>query len=193
MAARERKPATRKSAAKKPVASDALEPERPAPPPASRLTHALVDELCGYLRRGHYIHAACAYVGISRKSYYRWQEHGKDGRAIQTEGRTVPARLKPYLDFLDRTEIARDYGEAWLAEMTLKAAANPRDHGRWQAYMTMLERSRPDRWARKLRDPRAADPGKPATPPLIDVSKLSNEELDALEELISKAQPDTAR
>lgn len=164
--------------------------ERPVPPPASKLTPTLVDELCTYLRRGHYVLSACAFVGINRATYYRWEGHGKDARALQTEGRPVPKALDAYLDFLDRVEIARDYGEAWLAEMTLKAAANPRDHGRWQAYMTMLERSRPDRWARKLRDPRAGDDGKPKTPPLIDPSKLSDDELDTLEGLLEKAQPE---
>lgn len=185
MAARARKPAATKPAPPEP------QPERPVPPPQSKLTAPLVDELCGYLRRGHYIHSACAFVGISKMSYFRWVNHGKDARALQAEGRAVTKRRLPYLDFLDRTELALDYGEAWLVEQTLKAAANPRDHGRWQAYMTMLERSRPDRWRRRASHEYINKPdGKPAPPPLLDISKLSDEELDAFEQLLAKAQPE---
>ena len=163
---------------------------RPRPANQTILTPELIAELCDHLARGHYVLSACAYVGISRKSFYTWESHGKDARALQTEGRKVPAAQQVYLDFLDAVELARDYGEAWLAEMCLRAAQNPKDHGRWQAYMTILERSRPDRWARWSRGKTPENPHQPKQPPLIDPSKLTDDELDQLEGLLAKSQPE---
>ena len=163
---------------------------RPAPRRQGKLTPTLRDELCALLRRGHYIHSACAYVGIHRDTYRAWRAKGDDARALRSEGRKVPAALKPYLEFLDETDTAREYGEAWLVERTLDAAENPREHGRWQAYMTVLERSRPDRWARKRREEKPLGEDKPKLPPLIDPAKLSDDELDVLEGLLAKAQPE---
>jgi len=149
------------------------------------LTPKLADELEQLLRRGHYVTSACAFVGIHRDTFYGWQERGHAARVLRDQGRPVPVRERRFLVFVDRVEAARDYGEAWLVEQTLAAAQNPREHGRWQAYMTVLERSRPGRWARRPRLEHSGPDGKPI--PLVhqlDLSKLDSDERDALKTLL---------
>lgn len=158
--------------------------------PAAKLTPKLRVDLCELLRKGHYIHSACAHVGISRSTYKNWNARGLDARAMREEGHPVKRADLPYLEFVEATELARDYGEAWLVERTLEAAANPRDHGRWQAYMTILERSRPDRWARRSRDG-GKDP-VPAAGGVLDVSKLEPAKRRQLRQLLAELAPDDA-
>lgn len=113
----------------------------------SKLTPALTERLCEHLRRGHYIEPACAAVGIHRDTYRAWRDKGRDAEALRQEGRPVPATQQAYLDFLDATEDARAFGEHWLVEQALQAAENK--SATWTAYVTILERSRPERWRRR--------------------------------------------
>lgn len=111
-----------------------------------KLTPTLRERLCEQLRRGHYVEPACAAVGIHRDSYTAWRERGRDALALREEGRPVPAALRPFLEFLEATEAARAYGEWWLVEQALEAAEAKRPT--WTAYITILERSRRERWRR---------------------------------------------
>lgn len=154
--------------------------------PAAKLTPKLRDELCDLLRKGHYVKSACAFVGLGERTFRDWQERGNAARVFVDQGKRVPAAEKPYFDFIEAVDMARDYGEAWLVERCLEAAQNPRDHGRWQAYMTILERSRPSRWARKPRDQQEA-----ATPlaSRIELQRLSPEQREQLKSLLRAMVP----
>lgn len=159
------------------------------PGPATRLTPKLREELCDLLRRGHYKLAACAYVGIHKDTLNTWENRGKRARALREEGLPVPRTETPYLQLLTAVEHAIDYGEAWLMERALEAIGNPKDHGRWQGYVTILERSRPDRWRRRASAEYAdGDKGKPRA--RLDVSKLTASDRAALRELLEKAADD---
>lgn len=150
----------------------------------SKLTPALTEKLCEQLRRGHYVEPACAAVGIHRDTYHTWREQGLDALALREEGRPVPARQKPFLAFHDATEEARAYGEWWLVEQALEAAEAKRPT--WTAYVTILERSRRERWRRpsatELTEQRAASGSRGQTP--LDLSKLSREERGQLRDLL---------
>lgn len=167
---------------------DATVPKPVRPATQTILTSALIEELCDKLARGHYVLSAAAGVGVGRRSFYNWESKGKDARALATEGRAVPKAMLIYLEFVEAVELARDYGEFWLTEQVIESAAGKQAHlKKWQAFMTILERSRPDRWARWSRGKTPEDP-QGGKPPLIDPAKLTDEELDQLEGLLAKAQ-----
>lgn len=152
----------------------------------AKLTPAVHKSIVSDIERGQYIVAACAKAGIHRDTFYAWIERGQLARADREAGKRIAKTEQPYLDFLEATELARDAGEAWLVDQLLDAAADPKGRGQWTAYMTLLERTRPDRFRR----PQQVQPtgGSPATL-TFDPKKLSADELDQLEQLLVKARP----
>ena len=163
--------------------------------PPRKLTPELLEKICKLLRRGHYIKPACAYVGIDYSTYKTWRQRGEQARSKQDEGLPLTPAERPYLGFLLATDMARDFGEAWLLEQLLDTAAEVRAGKTrsqvWQAYMTVLERSRAERWQRR----RQVDVGTPGDKPLtvlhrLDLSRLSEPEIEALSALIGRVLPD---
>lgn len=144
------------------------------------------EQLCDLLKRGHYLESACSYVGIRKERHYDWLERASIARADKLQGKKLTAAQQTFIEYADAVEIARSYGEAWLVEQLLHAAADPKGKGQWTAYMTVLERTRPDRWRRPPSMPQG--PSSPATL-TFDPQKLSADELDALEALLIKAKP----
>lgn len=154
-------------------------------PAVSRLTPKLRDELCEKLKRGHYKLAACSLVGIHRDTLLKWETRGRQARALREEGLAVPRRELPYLQLLEAIEFATDFGEGWLMEQALNAIENPKD-ARWQGYVTILERSRPDRWRRRASTEYAKPPeGRPGRG--VDFEKLSPQQRAALKEILLEA------
>lgn len=159
-------------------------------PKVAKLTSKLRDDLCEKLKQGQTIEGATGLVGIHRSTFYDWLERGHAARAFREQGKAVPRNELAYLHFVDAVELARNHGEGWLHEKALEAIANPKEGGRWQGYVTLLERTRPDRWRRRASSeyaPKVAD-----APPSVftfDPQKLSNDELRQLEVLLEKAQP----
>lgn len=156
---------------------------------AARLTPQLTAKLCGYFERGHTIEGGAGLVGIHKTTFHRWMRRGEDARAVLEEGLDVTAEDRRYARFVDAVELARAHGEGWLHERALEAMANPKDFGRWQGYVTLLERTRPDRWRRRASSEYAEPHGaKPARQ--LDVTKLDRAERAQLRELLAKARED---
>lgn len=181
-------------------------------PPSSKLTPELADKVASLLERGHYARSAAAYAGVSKSTFYDWLDRGAaarklaEQRPVREQFDTVTAHRtavsawrrkvraeQPYLDFADRIEHAQDYGEAWLVEQIIEMATNPSiKHQKWTALMTILERTRRERWGRRSAVEHGTADGKPF--PVghtgLDPSKLSDDQLETLRLLLEKAQPD---
>lgn len=158
----------------------------------SKLTPTLQKALCGYLERGHTIEGATGLVGIHRDTYFSWMDRGNSARTLRDQGKPVPRLELPYMTFADAVGLARNHGEGWLTEQVLEAAeggAKDKHLKRWQAYMTMLERTRSDRWRRRAAAEFVAQ--KDAAPAMFtfDPEKLSTDELAELGVLLAKAAP----
>lgn len=160
-------------------------------PAVSKFSDELAKQLCDYLRRGHPKRSACALVGIHRDTCTNWENRGRRARSRREEGLRVTAAEAKFERFVDDVEQAYDYGEGWLFEQMLDAAAGGKDTylKRWQAYMTALERSRPDVWRRRT-SAEYVEQGKPGKRPSIDVSRLSGDERSELRELLLRAMAD---
>lgn len=151
-----------------------------------KLNPKVQKELVELLRRGHYLKSAAAYVGVTERTLHRWIEWGNEARArVEFELAGDESLLTPmqrrYMRFAEAIGEARDYGEAWLVEQALNAAES--GNAKWTAYVTILERSRPERWRRRSR----LDDEQGKRSPL-DVSNLSSAERAALRDLIAKAR-----
>ena len=178
---------------------------------ASKLTPELAAEIFALLARGHYLRSAAAHVGIGKSTLYNWLERGSAARVLADQRpvreqfdsaaahrtavaawRAQAAREKMYLDFADGVELAQDRGEAWLLEQIL-ANALDKDlrNQKWTAFMTVLERTRRERWGRRSSVEHGTPDGKPfPISHVFDPSKLSVEELEQLKLLLERAKPD---
>lgn len=180
--------------------------------PDTKLTRPLTEAIFAMLRKGHYIESAAAKCGIHRDTLHRWRQLGAEARdlarhepkrddfaTVAQHRKAVVAwnaerrRLRPYLEFLDGFELAHDFGEAWLVEQILDHAANPDvRNNKWTAYMTILERSRRDRWGRRSSVEHGTADGKPLQiSHTFDPAKLSDDELDTLQRLLERARPES--
>jgi hypothetical protein len=177
----------------------------------SKLTPELADAVFALLRRGHYAKDAAAYVGIHRGTFYDWLDRGasarklaeqrpvreafdtvRDHRAAVAAWRRKCQSEKPYLDFADGVEEARDYGAAWLVEQIVEMCTNPEiKHQKWTGLMTILERTRRDQWGRRSAVEHGTPDGKPfPISTTLDPTKLSDDQLEAMKLLLEQAQPD---
>lgn len=146
-----------------------------------KLTPALAESIYELLRKGHYVESAAAYVGVPKSTLSGWRQKGAEAIRLEDEKPLRPDYLnataynaalrawttkrnafKPYRDFVENFETARLYGEAWLVEQILELAGDEkRRDNKWTAYMTILERSRRERWGRGTRVEHAGEGGKP--------------------------------
>lgn len=101
----------------------------------SRLTPELQATVVDLLKAGNYVETACAYVNINPSTYHRWIERGE----------TNPDSA--YGEFARACAQARAHAEVQSVLVVRKAARD----GNWQAAMTWLERSFPQRWGRSMR------------------------------------------
>jgi hypothetical protein len=124
------------------------------------MDRAFMDELLNYIEIGNYIPTACAAMGISEASYFKWL---RDGRLVAEyiagrddeqelhdalmEGEIVeafsPLQCRCYL-FLNLASKAQARSESAAVAMVRKHSAD-----QWTAAMTFLERRFPGRWKRK--------------------------------------------
>ena len=131
-----------------------------------KLTEDLIDELSRLIGEGNYIITACQSVHISDQTYRNWRTRGKDA----TSGL--------YKQFYDAMQVAEAKGEVKYVGV-IRDAANT---GTWQAAAWFLERKYPDRWGRRQFTDITSG-GKPIHK--LDVSKLTDGELETLEKLFS--------
>lgn len=120
----------------------------------------MVAEICELIEVGNYVPTACAAVGISESTYYRWlsdglavedmiasREDGDDLRDRMRQGELVigltPVQVRSW-EFRDRVLRASARSEAFAVAMVRKHMPD-----QWTAAMTFLERRFPGRWKRK--------------------------------------------
>lgn len=176
---------------------------RPPKARATKLTPQLAETIFALLRRGHYVRSAAAYAGIGKTTLYRWLNEGGKGSTLAdhpplrddyatpaqhrrgvASWRLKVAREKALVDFADGVELAQDHGEAWLLEQILEHAADPNARNtKWTAYMTILERTRRERWSR---GPRAEDAVPQAGVGAVDLSKLTSDEREQFRSLLQR-------
>jgi predicted aldo/keto reductase-like oxidoreductase len=154
----------------------------------TKLTPELQDEIVKIIRAGNYIETASAYVGINKTTLYAWLKRGakeKERVAKNTRLKTKKTEL-PYVEFSNAIEKA--LAQAEIRDVTIIGKAA--EHN-WQAAAWRLERKFHDRWGRKDKqsiEHTGKDGGAIETnnKQEVDLSKLSDKELENLENIIGK-------
>ncbi len=95
----------------------------------SKLTPELGAKILGLICEGLAYEVCCQAVGISDRTLRRWRERAETGE-------------QPYATFMSGVKIARAQGEIGLLREARAAGK-----GEWAKYITILERTRPDRWS----------------------------------------------
>lgn len=122
-----------------------------SPKPAKRgrgrpgkLTPDRAARIIEAVRRGAYIEAAAAEVGIASSTLHGWIRRGARSWEL---GETPSRAERPYHEFVEALKKAQAESEAADLDRIARAA----DEGAWQAAAWRLERRFPDRWGRRTR------------------------------------------
>ena len=100
----------------------------------TKLTDAVQEKVCEYIRQGLTYEVAARAAGISESTFYRWRERGESARS---------GRYREFWEALKRAEA--------VAELRLVQRVHAASKDTWQAAAWILERRHPDRWGRKDR------------------------------------------
>jgi hypothetical protein len=119
------------------------------------LNRVLASRVVGYVLEGNYVETACGAVGISKKTFYNWQNRVAEWTGPEVDWVDVPESERLYVQFFHALKLAEDQ-----AEMKLLRRAAAGEKG-WQAAMTVLERKYPTRWGRQEKRIHTGDPEKP--------------------------------
>ena len=134
----------------------------------TKLTEELRDRIVKAVRAGNYAEAAARSCGIAPSTYYRWLQRG----SLETTG--------VYHDFADA--IHRAEGEAEVHAVAILRRAMGED---WRAALAYLERRHPGGWRRhQTTEVLRSDADRHET---LDLSRLSDKELELLEQLRARA------
>lgn len=135
----------------------------------------IIKRLIEALRSGNYIDDACNYAGIAESTYYLWMDRGRQEKARIDAGQPADPTEAAWLDIY--SEVQRARSEAVVRNVHLiQAAARG---GTWQAAAWWLERTRPDKFGRRLS---AEVTGANGGPVEVEVDMITPE---ALEQRIS--------
>lgn len=142
----------------------------------TKLTPELQEKFIRAQRAGNWVETCCDYVGINPDTYYEWMKRGERGEK----------RDAIYVAFAEAVRTARASAEIESVARIRVSGQN----GNWRADAWYLERSHPDRWGTK----RVEVTGKGGAPlhppaPTLNLSRLSDEELTALEGIVAQATP----
>jgi len=110
----------------------------------TKLTPERQAEIVRLLRAGNYVETVCAYVGITKESFYEWLRRGRRGWKIDTI----------YSDFTDAVERARAAAEMELVVLLRKSATAVNEEGNMEHREDakwFLQHAYPDRWGRVQR------------------------------------------
>ena len=149
----------------------------------TKLDDDVSGRIIAYIRQGQYVETAAAAAGISKFTFYEWL---KRGAAIR--GAAKPPRSElPYLAFSNAVE--RAMAEAEIRDVNIVGAASITQ---WQAAAWRLERRNPTRWGRRDRIELSGDEERPVVVESrqtlnVNVRRLSDTELEALESILEKA------
>lgn len=154
----------------------------------TKISPKRIKQISDLIAAGNYANIACQSSGISEATFYNWLARGQKEKERMTVLRGNDEIVEPnneyiFVEFLEAVKKAEaDAESAAVIHVRTAMATN------WQAAMTYLERKFPDRWGRR-------DTTKNVNVNMnqnrdMDLSKLSDEELFALEDLMLKANPD---
>lgn len=154
-----------------------------------KLTDKMRDELVQVIRSGNYIETACAYVGINKSTFYEWMKRGaREKQRVEDNPRAKVRKSEaPFVELSNAVEKALAHAE--IRDVAIIGRSAESD---WKAAAWRLERKFPNRWGRKERyelehSGKDGEPIKTETKQEIDLSKLSDKELDNLEHIIRKS------
>lgn len=143
------------------------------------LTDEVRDRVCQAIRSGSSIQAAAGYAGVSPGSVEGWLRQGRARTGKPEHERFADAVDQAYADW----EVAA-VGRLYQLGMD----------GDAKSLMFLLERKLPARWGQLRRVEHGTRDGEPLRVqhdyPMIDTSKLTDEELVLLRDLHAKARPD---
>jgi hypothetical protein len=106
----------------------------------SKLTKKVSDAICDSIRAGNYMETAAAVAGVSKDTLYEWLKLG-----------AAPGATGICKRFSDAVQRALAEGEA---SSVAKVLAGP-----WQAHAWHLERSRPQKFGRRILEVQGQDGG----------------------------------
>lgn len=148
------------------------------------LTRALMLAIVSSIEAGAYIETAAAVHGVSKSALYEWMRRG--ARLARDEGERSADELL-FIEFSDT--MARSLAGSEVALVAQIVAAG-REH--WQACAWLLERKWPEKYGR--RDViRVAAPNEPDSRDDFDPSLLSDDELEQLTAMLTRAIPAEAK
>lgn len=131
-----------------------------------KLDDARKERLLEALRAGNYIETACAYAGVSKSSFYNYLAQARKAR--EKDGQPLSEHETWALELLDAVEKARADAEVRNVHLIQQAAQG----GTWQAAAWFLERSMPQKWARREKVEMSGPDGGPIT--LAGLAELMN-------------------
>lgn len=114
--------------------------------PLKLLDQDRVDNLLRNIRLGAYMDAAAEHAGIGERTLYRWLEKGRTEAEHVDQGHEPNPDEAVYLHFWQEVQKARAEAEVRHVANITTAANN----GTWQASAWWLERTRPEKYGRKL-------------------------------------------
>ena len=143
----------------------------------SKLTPEVTKRLTEAIRAGNYYEAACGYAGIGYSTFRAWMVKGEKAKS---------GKYREFVEAITRAEY-----EAEVRMVALWQKHMPEDY---RAIRDFLERRYPDRWGRKRLDIEHSGEAKVVhqgevtvkNPDNLDLSRLSDEELTELEQLLEK-------
>ena len=155
----------------------------------TKLTPKIQEEILQVIRSGNYIETACAYTGINKSTFYLWLKRGarEKDRVANNPRAKIRKNEKKYVDFSNAVEKALAHAEIRDVAIIGKAAEKE-----WQAAAWRLERKFPDRWGRKDKyslehSGKDGGPIETSHTEELDLSSLTDKELEQLEKIITKS------
>lgn len=150
----------------------------------SKLTAEKVEAICLYVEGGVAQSIAARAHGVADRTWRSWFAKGRDVCAKLEAGQDITREEEIYADLYERVQDAKAKSEAYLVDLVMKAAPLS-----WQAAMTKLERSHPERFGRRERLEHTGVDGKPIqtqSVPLADITGLARvigENTDAADDI----------
>ena len=140
----------------------------------SKLTPELSEKICSTIRIGNYVEVAAAFCSISKETVFAWLRQG-----------AAPGARKKYREF--SVAVGRAMAESETRHVATITAAS---RAQWQAAAWHLERSHPKRWGRNVLEIQGPDGGPVQIEAAVKLSRLTDQELDALCALVDRAAND---
>lgn len=146
----------------------------------TKLNENLIQEAEKLIRLGNYTTVVTQYLGIHQSTWYNWMQEGEEAKT----------GLKR--EFFERIKKAESFAEIKNVQQIQKASED-----NWQASAWYLERKFPERWGKKDKyslehTGKDGDPIETSHKQEIDLSNLTDKELEQLEHIITKSTDNRA-